>query len=832
MDSDTKGFKKIFGESLNDIHKNIEDISSPAEKLRNQLAELKSRVKIEKQKIFPRHSQSQLFERHPNESPEKISVLMADRVVDWYKKYEREKKAIQDHYHATLPVQEEAYKQRMSELLVQCIDAMLSTTGLPFPNAFLRRVGYDAPKPSHAASDEPPEDDRPTESNATRPDAATGTSPKAADPRVAELQTPLENAATTLEAPLAAGSAPALRGTRPRADVITDACENRVVSEIPAEDAAKRKIMGSNRSSEPKRQRTTAFRPTRTIDFKDVYQEGRAPRKYTIIQYADPPEKEPVEWYILDCRAHKKTFDTPFPLRGARIHARKPSHGGPKNSLQSKNAIMREFGILVRNCDATLAKMNNEATARAKKGVSQVIRPNVYYVEQVAALTSSEDPTIAVMEGGIYRTFYAPTKKWYAVFVLPLGDFGKIGLPGSIWDTDLLALNHNHCYKYSQATKKIWTADGFEHDGEKAHLRCVPVKYFDGVDLTQCNYAWVMVGDLHPILEIKDLPYQCSIRQYVDIRMEMKNSEAKRPPVTQGKDGFDHTARPALRDVAANEDLSLETTSHDGVEHPTMPQEINTPTETAAAAEMRRGKQPDEYIDIVNLDEEPWEDSGDERMSTYVPGDESDGGESADDLYAAPTASHSRHRTGDRPPFAHTAQPAPGQTTSQIEDVAASKPPPEALRTSPRPTDIANEPNHGPPIVENTNIANHNPAVAEEANDTTYRSYEHVYHHHPLASYSEMNNSLSPYAVEPHRAPPATMSMVQYIAEQATVTLREQHPGAVAALSPLSSKNTNIPVPLIFDSPVLGAAGGREEAAGGCGKFGLQSGVGGAGTGT
>ncbi|KEY73678.1 hypothetical protein S7711_07724, partial [Stachybotrys chartarum IBT 7711] len=826
MDLDSEGYEKMFFEKSDMVISNFRDIRPPAKKLRGQLAALESRFTTEKEQLFLGHSHSQLLERHPNEAPEKISTRLAEQAINYNRTYELEKKVLQDHLDASLTVQQEAFKQQQAELFVQCCATMLSATDLPF-SAHLRHLLCDAL--SHAASDEPPESDRPTESNATRPDAATGASPKAVDAKAAELQTPPESAATTLEAPLAVESALALTSTRPRAHVITDAYENRVVSDIAAEGAAKRKKTGFNRPSEPKRQRTTAFRPTRTIDFKDVYQEGRASKKYTIIQYPESQENASAEWYILECVDHGKSFGTPYPIRGARAHAKYSDHDRAKNLIRSTDAVMREFGVLVRNCDATLAKMNNEATVRAKKVASQAKRPNVFYNEQVAALTSSEDGAVAATEGSIYRTFYAPMKKWYAVFVLPLGSLGTIGLSGSIWDTRLLRLD-GHSYRYNKVTREIWLADGFGHGEEKAHLRSVPVKYFDAADLADCNFGWVMVKDLHPILDIKDMPYQRSIRQYINIRMQMKKAEAKHPPVTQ------------------------ESMSHDGVDNSTVLQETKSPTEAAAAAEVRRGGQPDEDIDLVDIDEEPWEDSGDERISNYVPGDDSDGGESADDLYAAPTASHSRPRTGDRPPSTHTAQPAPGQTTSQIEDVAASKPPPKASRTSPRPTDIADEPNHAPPIVENTDTAYHNPAVAgdaratyrsyhnpavaEDSKGTTYRSYEQeLYRHHPYAYVGEMHNSLSPYAFEPHRAPPAPMAPTsiyqynQYIAEQATKTLREQHPGPGVALSPLSSRNTNLPPPLIFESPVSGAAGEREEAGGGGGNFGVQGGTGGAGTG-
>ncbi|KAI0433344.1 hypothetical protein F5Y09DRAFT_351775 [Xylaria sp. FL1042] len=92
--------------------------------------------------------------------------------------------------------------------------------------------------------------------------------------------------------------------------------------------------------------------------------------------------------------------------------------------------------------------------------------------KRVDAIT---DPT----PGNVYLGYWPKSRSWLAVLLLPLGNFGDIGLSGTIADTGLL---HDvpPCYRYSRRAKAFrgWQ-DGFEDGGQFVVDRQFPVIYFD-----------------------------------------------------------------------------------------------------------------------------------------------------------------------------------------------------------------------------------------------------------------------------------------------------------------------------------------------------------------
>jgi hypothetical protein len=75
------------------VYGNFQDLCLPAQKLQDELAALEYRYTIEKQ---------QLFHRHLNAFPEKISEPMADMAINLHEKYKKEKQAIIDRHYACI----------------------------------------------------------------------------------------------------------------------------------------------------------------------------------------------------------------------------------------------------------------------------------------------------------------------------------------------------------------------------------------------------------------------------------------------------------------------------------------------------------------------------------------------------------------------------------------------------------------------------------------------------------------------------------------------------------------------------------------------------------
>jgi hypothetical protein len=85
-------------------------------------------------------------------------------------------KARQNDYNTTREVQQEAGEKRTVQFLSQFIRVYVSIFDWPTPESPLQDVVRE---PSHAASDEPLEDDQPTKDNATRLDAPKAANSKA-----------------------------------------------------------------------------------------------------------------------------------------------------------------------------------------------------------------------------------------------------------------------------------------------------------------------------------------------------------------------------------------------------------------------------------------------------------------------------------------------------------------------------------------------------------------------------------------------------------------------------------------------------------------------------
>ncbi|KAI0553237.1 hypothetical protein F4679DRAFT_501316 [Xylaria curta] len=254
---------------------------------------------------------------------------------------------------------------------------------------------------------------------------------------------------------------------------------------------------------------------SRTITFDEVYQNGQAKHKDTIVEFPSHSGR----WYILKCEEHKMRFG-PRPLIGAAKHLNSQLHG----SLYKGWAVAIEvLGYRVIDCTKELASLNNEvvrdAIAHGYKPVS-ISNPEHKikrrrYLEKTsenasqgsdAAATSisrkspsspprkrykadSEDTTKIITNPKtfhVYYYFWKGEKLLYPVMILAWDDQKPGGLEHDLAGTGLLNKDSNppNCYIYkdtdSGKSKAIagW-APGFEDGGSKVNQRKFPAMFFD-----------------------------------------------------------------------------------------------------------------------------------------------------------------------------------------------------------------------------------------------------------------------------------------------------------------------------------------------------------------
>jgi len=223
----------------------------------------------------------------------------------------------------------------------------------------------------------------------------------------------------------------------------------------------------ATRDNEGTRKRQRKAQQTKTINYDEIFQGGRAKYKHRIIEYPEASTK----WYILRCDEHNVHFANK-PIISASNHLASKLHGFP----QGASVAVRELGIRVLNCDAAKASQNNMVFAAALKDGYEVRKGNSSKDSQrsePAAATRSQSVGISFPEprrttrrrvdivenseedataersqrrskpfygitnpvaGELYLGSWRPRNRpdvpleWYAVVVLPAGDFGTAGI--------------------------------------------------------------------------------------------------------------------------------------------------------------------------------------------------------------------------------------------------------------------------------------------------------------------------------------------------------------------------------------------------------------------
>ncbi|KAH8891178.1 hypothetical protein GQ53DRAFT_765307 [Thozetella sp. PMI_491] len=261
------------------------------------------------------------------------------------------------------------------------------------------------------------------------------------------------------------------------------------------------------------------------VDFDEVFQSGQAEEKYAIVEFP----KASREWYILRCDEHNMRFGL-NPISGAAKHINGDKHGHKKK--EHKTAI-KMLGIQVINCDAEKVERNNavfqaeksrdrlamqqqgDGIASKKKGVMPRRRSGVsrrgsenptednewaaydtynwpgWRLEPDDDEPGSSDggsgslkaatagPITNPVVGEVYQAFWPPTNEWFAAVLLTIGDFGDLGIDGSIATTGLLK-DVPDCYEYDKLEKHIFGFKPGYRDGEpRVTKRWFPCMYLE-----------------------------------------------------------------------------------------------------------------------------------------------------------------------------------------------------------------------------------------------------------------------------------------------------------------------------------------------------------------
>lgn len=264
-------------------------------------------------------------------------------------------------------------------------------------------------------------------------------------------------------------------------------------------------------------------RVKRTITFQEVYQDGKSQFKHKIFAWP----KDSNTWCIVRCDEHQVHFNNGNPLHGAAKHIHSPQHG----HLEKRHDLAMEVcGYLVLDCNAELAALNNREFERAlKEDKYQVFNMNlltkegrrrltdgpVQNTDAVGSLSTNSTPAkkkpkpltsplnelTQPEECNFYLGFWAPTKKWYMLIVLPIrpdGSLREVGLKEKLQQTDLMS-NVPKCYRSDRVSLQIlgWQPT-YMDGGAKADKREYPVMFFDS-PVQKHSVGWLPATKLRPV---------------------------------------------------------------------------------------------------------------------------------------------------------------------------------------------------------------------------------------------------------------------------------------------------------------------------------------------
>ncbi|KAF5716174.1 hypothetical protein FMUND_6517 [Fusarium mundagurra] len=266
----------------------------------------------------------------------------------------------------------------------------------------------------------------------------------------------------------------------------------------------------------------------RTIEFDQVYQNGRAEPKYIIVKHDE-------FWYILECKKHKLHFNN-HPIRGAQKHLRSKKHN--QISVNYEEAI-RVLGTRVLHCTEDNVAENNEVARRPS--YSEMGRPVNSLSPAVAhSLHTRSNQNLTEIDpkpGEVYTTFWSETKQFFAILVLPwrnVGDLGK-DLSLTVKDTVLIR-NVPSCYRYNHVDESYEWAPQYRPDGQCYSKRKYPIMYFDALVFPgECRVYWVAAREFQLYdPQVATIPFKGIVDSYIASRNNSRDQAVPHIDAGQG----------------------------------------------------------------------------------------------------------------------------------------------------------------------------------------------------------------------------------------------------------------------------------------------------------
>ncbi|KAK5659004.1 hypothetical protein OQA88_1091 [Cercophora sp. LCS_1] len=249
--------------------------------------------------------------------------------------------------------------------------------------------------------------------------------------------------------------------------------------------------------------------PTRSIEFDDVYQNGKPKIPYIIEEFP----KSSGEWYIFRCEEHGLHFGSSgrSPILGAGRHIDTADHGHPG---RAGKVVVKALGVRVLNCTEDKAILNNSLIARPvdkRTKAFKETRPSKALKTPTALPYSKQRPGstfIGSVTNPIAGHVYS-IKKGYpsAVLLLALGDLEHIGVEGSLHTTSFARCGALPSCFQRHDERLLW-ANGFEDNGPRVSERQYPVLFFNRetcfspeglLQLQENRLEWRAAQDLQPL---------------------------------------------------------------------------------------------------------------------------------------------------------------------------------------------------------------------------------------------------------------------------------------------------------------------------------------------
>ncbi|KAF6836476.1 hypothetical protein CMUS01_05419 [Colletotrichum musicola] len=265
--------------------------------------------------------------------------------------------------------------------------------------------------------------------------------------------------------------------------------------------------------AESKRSRTDTphSQAPRTIKFEEIYQNGEAEFKHTIVKFEDI-------FYILKCDEHGVHFK-----QNALAAAAKHLHGASHGHLRKEHRLaVQKLGFHVVDCTDELQARNNAVVAKAfedgYKPLNQLhgpksggkrhsggdvprVLPSLTTQPILAMAPESKDASSVIKEpraGELYQARWSRSNKLYVVMALGWTDLTMCGWAEKFCDLALYKeKSRPQCFVYNSEGIAGW-AEGYR-DGEPRVLhREVPVMWFETNGKNRLG--WVNVLLLKPFL--------------------------------------------------------------------------------------------------------------------------------------------------------------------------------------------------------------------------------------------------------------------------------------------------------------------------------------------